>query len=179
MNDLSNIAHFSPELADSLTTPNGRNLQTHPTNAINQERKDETIDEQSSQSPHVSQNHRLENVRNSDAVDKICDGIVKIFSGLGRILGSLLRGVGKMLAAVLEGILDLIKNLVEKLREIINYTRSDVIPLANNTAQTIMEGARATGQITGAIHVAPIAAAAGGITPILSNLINIHPSQNT
>jgi hypothetical protein len=176
---MTNGVAFSP--LDPINTSRipGTHLQeTGPMSIIDQERRNEAICDHSNQSPHVRHNNEFENVRNSDAVDKICDCIIKIFSGLGRILGALFKGIGKMVVAILDGILDLMKNLTEKLREIINYSRSDIIPLAANTAQGIQEGAHAAGQIMGAIHGAPVIAAGGGIATILPNLIDNQHSQN-
>ncbi|MDR1907202.1 MAG: hypothetical protein LBQ03_03250 [Puniceicoccales bacterium] len=175
----------SPSGPTNVSSISGQNQEAHLVSAIDQERGNEEIRDQSSQSPHVLHANGLENASNGDAVDKICNGIIKAFSSLGRILGSILKGFGIMtseiikgagvgISKVIESISDLIKKLTEKLREIVNYSRSDIIPFAANTAQAIREGAGSVGQVSGAIHGAPITALAGGIVAALPNLTDDH-----
>jgi hypothetical protein len=169
-----NIMVYTMSFVDGLgridipPCPSGSNQGSKPT--ADQARGQEAINERSSQSSDVSLAHALESVSNSNAVDKVCDGITKIFDGLGHILGALFKGIGKMGAAILEGILDLIKNLTEKLREIVNYCRSDVVPLARNAADGTQEGAEAFGNLMGAVNGAPATAAIGAVKNIVGNI---------
>ncbi|MDR1366662.1 MAG: hypothetical protein LBJ13_02010 [Puniceicoccales bacterium] len=166
---MNDIRRLPPGIIDASFDTQDSKVNTPPAQAIGQERKDDAICDQSGQSPHVSQDHGLGNVQNGNVIDKICDGITKTFDGLGRILGAILKGLGKLAAPVLEGVLDLIKSLVEKLKEIVNYSRSDVIPLATNAAHAIGEGSSAVGQIALNIQAAPAIALGGGIAAISQN----------
>ncbi|MDR2812498.1 MAG: hypothetical protein LBB05_01750 [Puniceicoccales bacterium] len=173
MNDISRLSLGSVHSDFGVQTQ-----ATNPGSSIAPERGNEVIREESGQSLHVALDHRLENIDNGDIVDKICDGIIKAFSALGRILGAIFKGIGKLVISVLDGILALIKALTEKLKEIVNYTRSDIIPLATDTAQGIEEGAYAAGKVMGAIHGAPMIVAGDGTAAILENLTGDQPLQN-
>jgi hypothetical protein len=172
MNSMDDISRLTSGL--TLARAGVQNPTTSRNNPIAQERGNEAISEQSGQSPHISLGHGLEGVVNGDAVDKICNGIVKVFGALGRILGAIFKGIGKLAEGVLEGVLDLIKKLTEKIKEIANCVQSDVAPTAVNVAQAIREGANAAGQVVGAIHGAPITAALGGIVTLLPDLTDGH-----